>query len=106
MRCEPLPSSTPKRSSDLLDGRRELERSATAPQCSDRSRVRAEAAKLKDQVQAAIDKYAASFGEKAAGSSKDVAGGSRVSGRVKSGNYFIAPKCEDPSRDAHRCRHA
>jgi hypothetical protein len=46
----------------LLDGRRRMERSETAPQCSDRARVGSEAARLKDQVKAEIDKYAASFG--------------------------------------------
>lgn len=51
---------------DLLDGRRQMERSYTAPQCTDRARVGAEVAKLKDQVQTAIDKYAISFGQRAA----------------------------------------
>lgn len=50
----------------LLDGRLQMERSYTAPQCADRTRVEAEAAKLKDLVQAEIDKYTASFGDKAA----------------------------------------
>lgn len=50
----------------LLDGLREMERSYTAPQCSDRTRVGAEIEKLKDQVQFEIDKYATSFGRAAA----------------------------------------
>jgi len=50
----------------LLDGRRQMERSYTAPQCSDRARVGAEANRLKDQIRSEIERYAETFGGPAA----------------------------------------
>jgi hypothetical protein len=49
-----------------LEGQRQMERSATASQCSDRTHVGSEAACLKDEIRAALDKYAHSFGRPAA----------------------------------------
>jgi hypothetical protein len=51
---------------DLLAGLRQMERSLTAPQCSDRARVGAEVASIKNQLRAAIEKYAETFGRPAA----------------------------------------
>lgn len=50
----------------LLDGRRQMERSYTSPQCSDRTRVGAAAASLKDQIRHLIDECAEDFSEQAA----------------------------------------
>jgi len=51
---------------ELLDGIRELDRTLSAPVCIDRARVEAEVERLKKEMTAAVEKYAASFGEEAA----------------------------------------